>query len=72
MLPFTSRAALQILLQGIRFKAQKDVHGEAVSASKVGAKAGGPPLIGRGWGWQHIYHQIVNNSLKSQSKRATL
>lgn len=50
MLPFNLRAALQIYFQDIRFfKAQKDVYGGAISTSKVGAKAGGPPFIGRGW-----------------------
>ncbi len=68
MLPFTLRAALQILLQGIRFKAPKDVHGGAISAARLAPRRVAHPLFGRGWGWQHIYHQLVNTSLISKKK----
>jgi zinc/manganese transport system substrate-binding protein len=49
-------------------KAQKDTNGEAMSACKVGAKAGGPPFIWAGVGDGPMYHQNINKSLKTNNK----
>ena len=57
------RAALQIYFHGIQCKAQKDTNGETISALKVGAKAGGPPFIGRGWGRKLTYQKNINKTL---------
>ncbi len=66
MLPFTLRAALQVLLQDIRFKVQKDVHGEAMSAARLAPRRVAHPLFERGW--NYTYHQLVNNSLTLPQK----
>jgi hypothetical protein len=62
------RAALQIYFPGIRCKAQKDANSGTISAVKVGAKAGGPPSIGRRWGRKLIYHKNIIKALIFRNK----
>lgn len=62
------RAALQVYFPGIHCKAQKDANSGTISAVKVGAKAGGPPSIGRGWGRKLIYHKNINKALIFRNK----
>ncbi len=63
------RAALQIYFHGIRFKTLKDATSEDVFAHKVGAKAGGPPYIGRGWGMANPYQKKLNKLLISTNNK---
>lgn len=49
-------------------KAQKNTNGEAMSAFKVGAKAGSPPFIWAGVGDGPMYQKKINKSLKTNNK----
>ena len=65
MVYIISRAALQILLQGIILKPLKMLMAK-LYLRKVGAEAGRPTLFRAGVGDGSTYHQKVNKSLISQ------
>ena len=62
------RTVLQIYLQCIHFFKALDVNSEAVSAQKVGAKAGGPPFNWAGVGDGTVYHKKAKKTLKTHNK----